>query len=504
MNILLVSDKTRFASLGIRITLLVIILLGLVLRIYKLGYRDLWFDEVYSAYLAQYPQFISGDTQAPLHSFLLAGLVRLTGLSEFWLRFPAFIFGCLSIIAIYLLGKLLFERKVALWAALLLTISPLHIWYSQEARAYTQSIFLVILAIYFFVRCIREDRLILWIALLFTQAAGIYTNYLFPLVLIPQGIIVLFKHNRRHIKNWFLTWCGVILFFLPWLNVFIRRLQFVAEEFWIPRPTPFSFYITFSNFNLGYTATPTIYFISSILFLAILIIGICRGLKKYRESTTIIILFVFLPIISAFLVSQLVSIYISRQMALFLPGYLLLIGSGIHSIKKQILKMVLVSGLLCFVWLSLTNYYQDKMPAPARYHLGTYIKRPVRPATKFIQDNYREGDIIAFTNPQFTALFWYYLGEDYSYRYFIIPDAQDEYWRRNILTYGREGYIIDLTRVKILPYKRIWLISGNWARDGNLDENSLAVKSYLESEYSKMLDYEIEGIRISLYIKNSF
>ena len=477
-----------------------IMLAGLVLRIYHLAYHDLWFDEAYSAHLIKFPQYIAGDPQAPLHTFLLIGLVKLTGLGEFWLRFPAFVFGFFSIAAIYLLGIILFERKVALMAAFLLAISPLHIWYSQEARGYTQAIFLVILSTYFFVRSIKENRLIFRIGLLLTQLAGCYTNYLFPLILIPQ-VIILLKYNKKHIRNWFLSWFVTFLFFLPWLNVFISRFQSVVKEFWIPRPNLFSFFITFFNFNLGYTVPSFIYYVSSIPFLVILISGIWRGIKRHRESVRITMSFAFIPIISAFLISQIRSIYISRQMSLYLPFYLLLVSLGILLIKKQILKIGIMIILFYFTGISLANYYKDQMPCPRQYHLGAHIKKPIRPIAKFIKDKYRKDDIIAFSNPQYKMLLEYYLGEDYPYHYFIIPFAQDKYWRDRILARKRSKHVIDLSRVENLPDKKIWLISGDWSRDGKLDKNSRAVKSYLNKLYTQRLDIIIEGTRIALYEK---
>jgi hypothetical protein len=188
---------------------------------------------------------------------------------------------------------------------------------------------------------------------------------------------------------------------------------------------------------------------------------------------------------------------------MFLSFYLLLVGLGISFIKRQISKIMVVIVLLCLTGISLANYYQDKMPAPNQYHLGTYIKRPVKTVSKFVQDNYRKGDIIAFSNTHHFAIFEYYLGKDYLYRFFMIPDAQDVFTRKIILNHCDTSIILDSTRIKKLPYKRIWLISGNWERDGNLDENSYAVRSYLKQDYIKIQDREIEGVWIALYIKKS-
>ncbi len=60
------------------------------------------------------------------------------------------LFGVLTVPLIYGVAWQLFRRRLAgLLAALLLAVSPLHIWYGQETRMYTLLIFLCLLSSYF-------------------------------------------------------------------------------------------------------------------------------------------------------------------------------------------------------------------------------------------------------------------------------------------------------------------------------------------------------------------
>jgi uncharacterized membrane protein len=131
-------SRNLFRSFSNPVYLMIfIIILGAGLRIYKLGAHDLWYDEALSAIRSGYSVRELMQSSDPYLSFyyILLHFWRLVfGDGEFALRFPSLIFGVLSIIFIYKLGKILVDKNSGLFVALLLSISPLHIWYAQEAR----------------------------------------------------------------------------------------------------------------------------------------------------------------------------------------------------------------------------------------------------------------------------------------------------------------------------------------------------------------------------------
>jgi len=151
------------------------------------------------------------------------------------------------------------------------------------------------------------------------------------------------------------------------------------------------------------------------------------------------------------------------------------------------------------------------MPSPLSYHAGTYPKKPFKPLVKFLHENLKRGDIIAHTNPGTVAPLLYYLeGKEFTQRYFILPEYQDPYWRRNILEWkvpkGLSIPIIppvDLSRSKNLSYKRVWLISSNWARDWNIDLHSLKVVEWMRGEYYPVEEKWMDGILVSLFVKRN-
>ena len=112
------------------IVLLTIFLIAFALRVFRLEYQSLWYDEAFSVYLAhfdlaQITARTAADIQPPLYYFLLHFWIALAGDSEFALRFLSLIFGALTIPLMFVIARRLFPPSVALIASILATLSPL-------------------------------------------------------------------------------------------------------------------------------------------------------------------------------------------------------------------------------------------------------------------------------------------------------------------------------------------------------------------------------------------
>ena len=109
----------------------VIIFLGFLLRLYGLTDQSIWLDEACSIYYSQQPlSHILGlkDNTPPLYYLLLNFWMQINGNSEFSTRLLSTFLGTIAIYVIYLLGSLIFNKKTGSYAALLLEISPIHIY----------------------------------------------------------------------------------------------------------------------------------------------------------------------------------------------------------------------------------------------------------------------------------------------------------------------------------------------------------------------------------------
>ena len=123
------------------LAILGLILAGLALRVLRLEFQPLWWDEGYSAWFATQPlgqiaALTSLDIHPPLYYALLHGWTLLAGTRPVALRLFSVAAGTLTIPAIYVAGRQMLGRRGAWLAALLLALNPLHVFYSQEVRMY--------------------------------------------------------------------------------------------------------------------------------------------------------------------------------------------------------------------------------------------------------------------------------------------------------------------------------------------------------------------------------
>lgn len=158
--------------------LVAITVLAAVLRLYRLGEWSFWVDEGHTFRDVMVPskQFWDSNIRNyPVSYLLLRALVGLgMRTSEGWLRLPFAFFGILSVPALALFGRALVGARAALVAALLLAVSPWHIYWSQSARSYTMVLFFAMIAAgTFYEGMRRRSPGLLLGALVLTLVAGL-------------------------------------------------------------------------------------------------------------------------------------------------------------------------------------------------------------------------------------------------------------------------------------------------------------------------------------------
>ncbi len=143
-------NKTFFSKKAFTLVLLFTIV-GFILRIYRLSFLSLWVDEYVYTRILQNVLEGSGNIGSNKHGliYMLIALpfVKIWGMSEFWLRLPAVIFGAGCIPLIYLLGKRLFNKTIGLLSAFLGMISLYSIYWSRVVRNYSSFEFFYLLLI---------------------------------------------------------------------------------------------------------------------------------------------------------------------------------------------------------------------------------------------------------------------------------------------------------------------------------------------------------------------
>lgn len=121
-----------------------ITVLGTALRLLRLDVWSFWVDEAHTwrdATLASETFWTTSNQRwYPTSYALLRWMLTVmdpTQVEEWHLRMPFTLAGCLSVPLLAIFGRSLVGRSAALLASLLLAINPWHIYWSQNARAYS-------------------------------------------------------------------------------------------------------------------------------------------------------------------------------------------------------------------------------------------------------------------------------------------------------------------------------------------------------------------------------
>ncbi|MGB3904178.1 MAG: glycosyltransferase family 39 protein [Anaerolineae bacterium] len=237
--------------------LVLTVLLAFALRLYRLGYQSVWYDEGVSIHLAtkdlsDLTRHTAGDIHPPLYYYLLHFWILMLGPSEFSAAFLSLVFGMLIIALSYRLARDLYGRHIGLLTAFLIAISPFNLWYSQEIRMYSLGACLGLISLYCLMRLtgmVRRTSLEtpervgiassrdgrswkLWMGYVLSATAGLYSLYYFVFLLLLENLFVFGwwvfnKLGKREgplsLARWLLAQGAVLLLYLPWLPVALRQ-----------------------------------------------------------------------------------------------------------------------------------------------------------------------------------------------------------------------------------------------------------------------------------------
>ena len=221
-------------------------LLGLVtlcafgLRVWGLGAQSLWYDEGFSVDLASqgWRQILVGELNLPpLYHLILGGWVRLAGTSEFAARYLSALCGVLIVALGAVWAGLFLGRRAGVLAGLLLAVSPIEVWYAQEARMYALWGALTLGSTVALVYLMRgKGTRGLWVAYGLANVAALYTHYYAALALGAQAVWALAyaarSRDRAFASHWLLSQGALGLAMVGWLPVFWPQWRAANTTYW--------------------------------------------------------------------------------------------------------------------------------------------------------------------------------------------------------------------------------------------------------------------------------
>jgi len=163
-----------------------------------------------------------GDFKPGLVFYLVMPFVKLFGLSILSVRFLPALLGVLTVPALYfLLVELFKERKLGIFASLLLAISPWHIHFSRGAWEVNVATFFMITGVWAFLRSRKENKYLFLSALFFVLALYAYHSARVIVPLLVLGLLIIYRKNLfagKNIGNTLLVGAFSFVVLLPLLN----------------------------------------------------------------------------------------------------------------------------------------------------------------------------------------------------------------------------------------------------------------------------------------------
>jgi mannosyltransferase len=204
--------------------LLALTLLAAILRFATLGEQSFWYDEAFTPVHvlhagigATWRAYVHSENTPPLWYAIAWIDARIFGDGAIALRFPSALAGVLTVPVVWALTLELADRptgdqpaaarlgaarpararRAAFFAAAIVAVDPLFVWYSQEARAYALFVLFTALAMFCFARLINEPSRGRALAFALSGALALLSHYFAVFLLVPMALWLLWDARTR-------------------------------------------------------------------------------------------------------------------------------------------------------------------------------------------------------------------------------------------------------------------------------------------------------------------
>jgi mannosyltransferase len=479
-----------------------ILLLAALVRFHNLGAQSFWNDEG-NSYVQAARSFAdiaanaARDIHPPGYYWLLATWRTLTGDSEFSLRSLSAFASILTVAFTYAIGGRIFSPLAGLAAALFVALNTFSIYYAQEARMYALLVLWAAASIWSLARFLRMWHVraqraapLRWriLTLALVNAAGLWTQYAYPFVMLAQGVVFLawiIANIRAHrptgisvghraplqkITRFLIYYIAAnlltITLYLPWLPTAIERVTSWPNT---GEPTPFNAAL---GMILGWFTFGITYTVNDASWVAIGLFLLIFGLRARRNTWQSVVLpltWAALPV-AIFLA---LGLFRESNLKFLLPsqiGFALLMGRGVWilwtlrisarpAIAKNAPKLAAFAGFLGLIanmWAGLTPLYHD------------FQRADYRGIVAEISMNLQPDDAVILDAPNQEEVFrYYYRGAAPVYP---LPPGLG----------GNDDETRELVRQIIADHRRIFVVFwGETERDPNrVVESTLDSESY--------------------------
>lgn len=380
--------------------LIAVLLLSLFLRIVNLN-QSLWLDEAIGAIAARdlsyseiVTQLATRDNHPPLYYFIIKASIELFGISDISVRVPGVVLGVLAVYLTYALAKMIDDKK-SLWASFIVAISPIMIYYSQEARMYMLTVAAVLFLAISALKVIRDDKTSNFILLSFSILIALLSDYITVFAIFAAVVyLAIVKRNYHFYAKIALSFIPTLVFLAIWSPILLQQ---IGGYEWLSR--------TFGQwFNIvGSTSLKEVFFLWSkillgrisfdpdFLYLAyvavfstpVLLLMLKSYVKSVDSSKLLIWIILTLPPVVSFTTSFLVPTFSYFRFTYIFPFLVLAILFGVKSFGRDKLFWMFIVGLILGTTIT---YFSPSSQRENWKGAAEYIKREANPKSVVLHE----------------------------------------------------------------------------------------------------------------------
>ena len=339
--------------------LVLVILLATYLRFNLIESQSLWYDEGNSAKMIfrstmEIVSASAADVHPPGYYLLLKAWSGMMGGSEFALRSLSAFVGLVAVSGMYLIGKQIGNYMVGSLAALLGSVHPGLIYYSQEVRMYMVCTLLSVVLVYTSIRLRDQIKtngaalFSIWrILFVLCGVAGLYIHYSFGFILVAINFACGYEiftsdqeTRKRLVLEFVCLQVGIVVLYIPWLSTAIEHLvSWPAER--VSLSTEYATWELWSWLTFG----PTVEVADIVLGLVCLGIIVVIGLASGRGRMVWIAMWMIAPVglIVAF---GLFSEAFEKFLVLAVPAAAIIAANGF----ERLIRFVYITGRILSVF----------------------------------------------------------------------------------------------------------------------------------------------------------
>ena len=508
-----------------RISVLILALLtaaAAVLRFLLLARKPFWFDECFSVEAARlsWHDFVRllwwREANMSLYYVLLRGWLHAGSNSGLNLGFSPFFIRSLSVLcslatlpAIFWLGCKLFDRRVGLIAAALMSCNAYSIRYAQEARSYSLFVLLATLSSGFFVACVWEpspsERTRRSYAL--ASVLGVYAHLYALLLVVAQwlswrgiegrqesGAPVATSPPRRTVirRNW--LWIGLAI--LP-LMAFVAKTG-AGPIRWIHRPGVHDL-LDYGERLAGNDGLPLLLLYAAACLAAIMPLRgwlFRRGAGWEAWRVQFLLIWLLFPVALTLMLSLARPVFLPRYLVFCLPALIVLAAAGLVNLRKTWMTWICLATMLLFSLHGTLSYYD---------HDYDLERDGSEAATNYIYDHAQPGDAILF-----------YIAEArIPYEFFSSQRAANLKSSRSAspeIIFPRHGDHLDYRDVTGKPtseflgsvpgqYARVWVVLMSNGSPGRPDTTTQMIDQSLAASFPRIERTQFPQVEVRLQSK---